>query len=429
MMDARDALTMWVRDGLLPPELAERLSGTLDHTETVDQPGTRDHPGTRDQLDAADEPAAARVDSSRLTRLLVFVGAVLVGGGLLLFIGSQWDESSPTRRLLLLFGVYLVVVAAAALANRQRLHTTARAMWFLSSIAVGVNIFLIGQIFNLTLNYWQGTLRWMVACLAMGWAAPSTAQGWLAVPLGLLTLAWLSVPSTLFFEQAAFVADASGIRPLLPLLGLAMVAAAALVAGSEFAWLGQPLRVFGALLVAVPLTISTFHPLIFAGVFEMDFRLFHVFIGVASLAVIAAVWLRGRHPLMTVAVPVLVGMLLVLLPQVQVDDQVTSDLDYFDSVPWLAEPFVESTLLFSIYTAVIFALALGTVAAGQQLRVPALVNVGVGVLAVLLVAVYVGRLAGTLPTSLAVLIGGLLLVGGGALLERKRRDLLVEVRQ
>ena len=419
-MDARDALTMWVRDGLIPPELAERLGDTLD--QPVDQPV--------DQAETADERAAdVRVDSSKLTRLLVFVGAVLVGGGLLLFIGSQWDESSPTRRILLLFGVYLVVVAAAALADRQRLHTTARAMWFLSSIAVGVNIFLIGQIFNLTLNYWQGSLLWMVACLAMGWAAPSTAQGWLAVPLGLLTLAWLSVPSTLFFEQAAFVADAGGIRPLLSLLGLAMVVGALLVSGTEFTWLGQPLQVFGALLVAVPLTISTFHPLVFAAVFEMDFRLFHVFAVVVSLAVVAAVWFRRRDPLMLSAVAALSAMLLILLPQVQVDDDVTSDLDYFDSVPWLAEPFVESALLFGLYTAVVFALALGTVAAGQRFCVPALVNVGVGVLAVQVVAVYVGRLAGTLPTSLAVLLGGLLLVGGGAFLERKRRNLLLEVRR
>ena len=412
-MDARDALTMWVRDGLLPPELAERLSGTLDQSE----------PG--DQHEPSDSPA----DSSKLTRLLVFVGAVLVGGGLLLFIGSQWDESSPTRRLLLLFGVYLVVVASAAFAERQRLHTTARAMWFLSSIAVGVNIFLIGQIFNLTLNYWQGTLLWMVACVAMGWAAPSTAQGWLAVPLGLLTMAWVSVPSTMFFEQAAFVVDAGGIRPLLALLGLAMVAGAVLASGTSFSWLGRPLQAFGALLVAVPLTISTFHPWVFAAVFEMDFRLFHVFVVVASLAVVGVTWFRRRHPLMVLAAPVLVGMLLVLLPQVNVDDNITSDLDDFDSIPWLAEPFVESALLFGIYTAVIFALAIGTVAAGQHFRVPALVNVGVGVLAVQLVAVYIGRLAGTLPTSLAVLLGGLLLVGGGALLERKRRDLLVEVRQ
>lgn len=406
-MDARDALTMWVREGLLAADLAERLRETLE----------------------AGEPSDPRPGGSRLTRLVVFVGALLIGGGLLLFIGSQWDESSPTRRLLLLFGVYLLVVASAALAERQRLSTTARAMWFLSSIAVGVNIFLTGQIFNLTLNYWQGTLLWMIACLAMGWAAPSSAQGWLAVPLGLLTLAWLSVPSTLFFEQAAFVVDAGGIRPLLPLLGLAMVAGAALASSTSFSWLGRPLRAFGALALAVPLTISTFHPVVFAAVFEIDFRLLHVIIAVASLAVVAAVWIRMSHPLVLVAVPAVLGTLLVLLPQVDVDDDTASDLDYFDSIPWLAEPFADSALLFGIYTAVIFALALGTVAAGLQFRVPALVNVGVGVLAVQLVAIYVGRLAGTLPTSLAVLLGGLLLVGGGALLERKRRDLLVEARQ
>lgn len=407
-MDARDALTKWVQEGLIPDELAEQLRGTLDEAEPAEPA----------------EPAEERSGASLLIRLLVFVGALLIGGALLLFIGSQWDESSPTRRLLLLFGVYLLVVASAALAERQRLRTTARGLWFLSSIAVGVNIFLIGQVFNLALNYWQGTLLWMVAALAMGWAAPSTAQGWLAVPLGLLTLGWLSVPSSQFFDQGAFLVDAGGIRPLLPLIGAAMVAGAVLAAEWSFSWLGSPLRAIGALLIAAPLTVSTFHPFLYAWIFEIDTRLFHVVVGVASLATIAALFLRQRHPLILVAVPPVIALLLIQLPQVTPDDDTPSDIDDLDSIPWLAEHFADSALLFGIYTAVIFCLALGTVAAGLRFRVPALVNVGVGVLAVMLCAIYVGRLAGTLPTSLAVGAGGLLLVGGAVFLERKRRDLV-----
>lgn len=94
----------------------------------------------------------------------------LVGGGLLLFIASQWDEAVTYPQDRVLFGVYAVILAAAWLAGRRRLVTTARGLWLLSSLAVGVSIFLAGQIFNLSLNYWQGTLLWMIAALAMGWA-------------------------------------------------------------------------------------------------------------------------------------------------------------------------------------------------------------------------------------------------------------------
>ena len=132
-MDATEALAVWVAEGQIDSDLAERL---------------------RTSLAAHDEPQR----TNKIIWVLVSIGAVLTGAGLLLFIASQWDQSSPLRRLALLFTIYLLVVGAAALADRQQLGVTAKGLWFLSSIAVGVNIFLVGQIYNLPLNYWQGTL-------------------------------------------------------------------------------------------------------------------------------------------------------------------------------------------------------------------------------------------------------------------------------
>ena len=231
-MDASDAVTMWVADGAIDAELAARL---------------------RASLAAHEEPERA----NKLIWILVSIGAVLVGGGLLLFIASQWDQSSPLRRLALLFGVYLTVIASAALADRRELGITARGLWFLSSITVGVNIFLVGQIFNLPLNYWHGTLLWLIATLAMGWAAPSSAQGWLAVPLGVLTLGWVATPDAPVFDQGAFLFEPGGIKALLPLLGIAMIALGLLLDTSDLGWLKRPLHGFGALMVAVPITVST----------------------------------------------------------------------------------------------------------------------------------------------------------------------------
>ncbi len=400
-MDAREALRFWEREGLLSHALAERLEQSL-----------------------AGEPDVDR--SSPLIRVLVFIGAVLIGGGLLLFIGSQWDEQSPLRRMLLLVGVYALIVAAAALAGSRRLDTTARGLWFLSSIAVGVNIFLIGQIYNLPLNYWQGTLLWMIAALAMGWAVPSSAQGWLAVVLGVLTLGWLSVPRAEFFDQGAFLWDPSGIRPLVALIGLALAAASLLVTPTDFAFLRRPARAVGVLLVAVPLTISTFHPDAFALVFQMDARTFHAVVMVAAAAVIGAAWIRTSSPLLARALPVLAVLLALVLPQSDPDRSIAWGVVDTETVSWLHEHFAESELLFGLYTALVFALALGCVALGSQLRIPALVNTGMVVIAVLATAVYIGRLAGTLPTSIAVLLGGLVLVGFAVFLERKRRDILAE---
>ena len=394
-MDASEALTLWIAEGAIDDELADRLRASLASHE---------------------EPERA----NKLIWTLISIGAVLIGGGLLLFIASQWDQSSPTRRLALLIVIYLLVVASATLANRQQLGITARGLWFLSSIAVGVNIFLVGQVFNLPLNYWHGTLLWMIATLAMGWAAPSSAQGWLAVPLGLLTLGWISTPSAFAFDQAAFLFEPGGIKALLPLIGLALVATGLLLDDSDFDWLQHPLHIFGALLVATPITVSTFHPDAFAWIFQFDVRLFHFVVIAVAVALVALTLQREPQSPLLIAFAAVTALLLVVLPQV--------DDDFFDfgfdtnSAPWMAESFAKSEVLFGIYTAVIFGLALATILVGQHFVIRALVNMGFAVVSVLLFAVYVGRIAGELPTSLAVLLGGLLLVGGAIFLERKRRD-------
>jgi uncharacterized membrane protein len=400
-MDARDAIAKWEGTGLITPELASRLRGTLDSDERAERSGM-------------------------LIRLLVGVGAVLIGGGLMLFIGSHWDSQSPVRRIGLVVSVYALVLAAATLADRRRLLTTGRALWFLSSITVGVNVFLLGQVFNLPLNFWQGTLMWMLAALAMGWASPSTAHGWLVVALGVLTLGWVSVPDSQFFDQGAFLWDPAGIRPLLPLIGLALVAGSTLSDASPFEFLGRPAIDIGALMIAVPLTVSTFDPYLFAGVWDIDARWFHAWVAAGAAGVIAVAWARTRERLLGWSFLVLAVLAAVLLIQRGQGADVPASIEQFRSPSWLARPFAESALLFGLYTAVIFGLALATVVAGQRARIPALVNIGIATIAVLVMATYIGRIAGTLPTALAVLLGGVLLVSVAVFLERKRRDLLAE---
>ncbi len=391
-MDATEALAVWVAEGQIDSDLAERL---------------------RTSLAAHDEPQR----TNKIIWVLVSIGAVLTGAGLLLFIASQWDQSSPLRRLALLFTIYLLVVGAAALADRQQLGVTAKGLWFLSSIAVGVNIFLVGQIYNLPLNYWQGTLLWLIVTMAMGWASPSSAQGWLAVPLGLLTLGWISTPTSQFFEQGEFLFAPGGLRPLVPLVGLGLVATAMVVDGTLFDWLKQPAAVFGAVLVAVPIVVSTFHPMAFAWIFQVDVRPFHVVVGLGAVALIVVAWLQDRSSPFGLAGAAVTGLLMALLPQVSDDDGLLDG----DSLPWLAESFDNSELLFGLYTAVIFGLAVATIMAGQYYAKPVLVNIGYAMVSVILFALYVGRIAGELPTSLAVIGGGLALISGAIFLERRRR--------
>ncbi len=407
-MDASDALAFWLAEGQIDAELASRLQSSVDARKVLEP-----------------EPEPEPEPASRFIWLLASIGAVLTGGGLLLFIASQWDQSSPARRLFLLLAIYLLSVGAAAVADRQRLRTTATGLWFLSSILVGANIFLTGQVFNLPLSYWQGTLLWMIAALAMGWASPSRAQGWLVVPLAVLTLGWISTPTSEFFGQWAFLVGPGGIRPLLPLIGLALVAVSIWVAGNPFGWLSAPARAIGAVLIAVPILVSTFHPVAFAYVFQIDVRWFHLLAISSCVALVVIVALRQTNQLLSWSLAAVGALLLVILPQAS--EQNTNVATSSGTTSWLAESFGGSELAFGAYNALILGLGIAAIAAGQRFGVRAMVNGGFWVVGVLLMAIYVGRIAGELPTSFAVILGGLLLLGGAVFLEGKRREVIAEV--
>ena len=396
-VDVEKALELWVADGLLDTPTADRLRTHL----------------------AGAEPTARTSDESEswTVRFLVMLGAVLIGGGLLVFIAGQWDQQSPMRRLGLLSLVYALIVAAAAVLTRQGLEITGKAFWFLSTVAAGANIFLIGQVFNLPLTWWQGTLLWAIAAASMGFATGSSAQGWLAVPLGVLTLAWLTLPETRWFDQFGFIDDPRGVRALLPAIGLVLVIGSRLVEDTEASFASNALIVAGAALVAIPFVVSTFHPEAFGWFFSLDFAPMHVVIIVACLAVVAAAMRWRPHPLTIVTAAALALVLVVILPQAD-----GGDLDV-ERTSWLGSVFERSAAAYWLYSAMVFGFAVAVVVAGRRYSLRPLVNVGLGSIGVLVLAFYIGRIAGELPTSLALLGGGLLLTGGGYWLEKRRRDL------
>lgn len=395
-VDARTALQLWVDEGLLDDAQAEQLRAALSEQEA----------GQR---------------SGRVIQFLVLFGAAMIGMGLLLFIATHWGSQSPTMRLVLLFAGYVAVVAAAAATASRALPTAANGLWFLSTLVAIVNVFLIGQVFNLPLNYWQGAALSALIAAAMGVATGAAVHGLVAVPFAILAVAWIPHADMRVGQQLEALFDADGLRALLAPTGLAMMAAAAAAAGTAAAFLGRALAGWGALLLAIPVLASTTHPTAFAWLLDMDPGWYHAIIIVICVATLAATVSASRFSPGSVAAAAGAAVVLALLPQV---DSRVSDVD---STSWLADIATRSTPVFAIYQFTILAVTVGIVVLGRHTARSSLVNGGMVSIAVMTLIIYITRVAGAMPISLATLGGGALLVGIAITLERKRRELLTGV--
>jgi uncharacterized membrane protein len=120
-------------------------------------------------------------------RLALALGGLMVGAGILLFVAAHWDGLSPGQR----FALVLIVVGGLhlAAAASQRSPTLATTLHACGTTAMGAGVFLTGQIFHLQEHWPGGLLLWAVGAWA-GWALlRQWPQGALAA---VLTPAWLA---------------------------------------------------------------------------------------------------------------------------------------------------------------------------------------------------------------------------------------------
>ncbi len=159
----QSALQRWTAAGLLDPLVAERIRTF--------------------------EGKQAR--SGRLrwpVMLAIGLGAVMVGAGVLLFVGTHWDELSPTSRFVLV----LLLVAGFHVAGaffQERFATLATGLHGIGTVALGAGIYLTAQIFNLQAHWPTGVLLWAAGAWLAYWFRRDWPQAALAA---LLTPAWVA---------------------------------------------------------------------------------------------------------------------------------------------------------------------------------------------------------------------------------------------
>lgn len=120
--------------------------------------------------------------------LAIAFGALMVGGGLLLFVAAHWEAMSPTARFLTVLGQVALLHLAGALLS-ERSPRLSMAFHGLGTAALGAGIFLAGQIFNLEEHWPGGVMLWALGA----WIGFALLRDWIQGALAaLLTPFWLA---------------------------------------------------------------------------------------------------------------------------------------------------------------------------------------------------------------------------------------------
>lgn len=156
-------LSRWVHAGLLDELAAGRI---------------REYEGSRDPERHLRWPAL----------LAIAFGALMVAGGVLLFVAAHWDRMASTSRFLSVLGMVGVFHAAGAWFT-ERMPKLATALHGIGTLTLGAGIFLAGQIFNLEEHWPGGAMLWALGA----WIGYALLRDWVQGLLAaLLTPIWLS---------------------------------------------------------------------------------------------------------------------------------------------------------------------------------------------------------------------------------------------
>jgi uncharacterized membrane protein len=144
-------LTQWIDEGLITSEAAATIKGRY------------------------------RADSNGMLIGLIFVTAILLGGGLIAFVASNWQVIPRPVRVAGLLSLDLILVAACAVTaiRRPAGSMATELLAALSVVAAGASISLVGQMYHFPANWPAFGFSMMIVALATALVARSSASIWL----------------------------------------------------------------------------------------------------------------------------------------------------------------------------------------------------------------------------------------------------------
>ena len=352
---------------------------------------------------------------NRLIVVLSTLGAVLVGAGLISFVAANWQGIPAIMKLAMLIGGQIVTFWAAYQLQFVRGYPrVGGAIMFSAAAWFGANVFLVAQSYHLATDNPDLLIWWFLGILPLAYITRSKSITVMAVGIFTVGISWKAATQT------------DSVSGALLVMGMLLFTAAALYAIGMLHLRRENLKFHAGpyLISGVLLAIGMTYILTFDGVFRglLGERVvdpqavtgqYLVLAAIVSAISVAAMVMAVRKPVYArktlvsrfaepgvIALVIGFGWFIATLP--------------FGS----PEPYVIASNLLLIV------LIFGSIILGIVNRREAFVNVGIIFFVINLATRYIELTVDMLETSLAFIVGGLLLLGVGYGMERARRRLL-----
>ena len=351
--------------------------------------------------------------SNKFILTISTIGSILLGIGAILFIASNWREISNLMKVIMLLGSTIGAYYFGYLLKyqKQNLPKVGISLMFLGALLFGATIILVSQIYNLNANNHVLVLIWLIGVLPLVYALNSMAMGGLA---SLLFFIWIG----LFFNQENtwwFFSILGKYTPFVFFISSIMLFA---IGGMHYTSeklndIARIYRIAGLKVMLISMLFLTFN-----WISQESGRVAHDFFVVRgefigpwmivfsaiAIAILIKNWFFDKSEnVSSIEGPVGIGLIILVL------------ISFF---------FPSSTNVYVIiFNLVMFGLTILLVYAGYQREDMKLVNMGVFWIAVFIVMKYFDWFYELLPRSLFFLAGGIILLVGGIVLEKKRKNI------
>lgn len=398
----------------------------------------------------------------RLITMLAVIGALLLGIGVILFFAANWQAIPKMVKVSIIMASIVIAygVGYYLTFERNSYPKVGRSLIFLGSILYGSGIWLIAQIFHLSSHFPNGFLFWVLGIIPVAFVCGSLSvlieasllitvwtlteqagfqnYNWWFLPLAGLVLAlgyrlksplavgltlpgfivWLAASAFLSFEGNEAMAAVSMFLLMVP-AGLAIYSGGSYQSQlKSFLPMNVPFKIVGLLLVFGSLFITSFRFLIHESMYnhnEFVYSEFYIisYVLLACLTILLAGLTISKVRAQKGGVTEGIFQFVLLALACAITFSIT---------------ILGEAVFVAIINIVLFSAIIAVIVIGYRNREPVLVNFGLVFFVLDVIARYFDFFWDMLDKSVFFMIGGVLLILGGTILERNRRKVLQEMK-